>query len=235
MTHSIFFVLALTLFTLLSFLFYSENYRKTISFNYSSLGYVISVDSNSNSNEPINEFNRKYSMLERNLLANYGKFNNNNTTQKSNNNSFKNETTKQAIIQEQCPLIPSNLVGRIPVNTKTTTLDQVKQDLKYLNIEFGGRNRPKNCTARHKVAIIVPYRNRVDNLNSFLRHMHPFLSKQQIDYGIYIVEPLKNLTFNRGLLMNIGFLESLKLTNNDIQCFMFHVGVLLSLQLITDF
>ena len=52
--------------------------------------------------------------------------------------------------------------------------------------------------------------------------MHPFLSKQQIDYGIYVIEPLQNITFNRGLLMNIGFLESLNLTSNKWDCFMFH-------------
>ena len=52
--------------------------------------------------------------------------------------------------------------------------------------------------------------------------MHPFLMKQNLDYGIYIVEPLKELTFNRALLMNIGYLESLKMTNEKWDCFMFH-------------
>lgn len=52
--------------------------------------------------------------------------------------------------------------------------------------------------------------------------MHPFLMKQNIDYGIYIIEPLKELTFNRGLLMNIGYLESLKMTKDKWECFMFH-------------
>jgi hypothetical protein len=215
--NSIAFLSVLTIFTFLSFLFYSENYKNFVTFNYSSIGYIISVDSN----KRLESNNKKYSILERNLLINYDKSN------LIRNNSLdvlynSNETKKI----ELCPLIPSNLIGRIPVNTNKTTLDQVKQDLKYLKVEFGGRNNPKNCTARHKVAIIVPYRNRLDNLNTFLRHMHPFLSKQQIDYGIFIVEPLKNLTFNRGLLMNIGFLESLKLTNNEWQCFMFHVRVL---------
>ncbi len=38
--------------------------------------------------------------------------------------------------------------------------------------------------------------------------MHPFLIKQNIHYRIYIVEPVSNLTFNRAMLMNIGFVES---------------------------
>ena len=68
----------------------------------------------------------------------------------------------------------------------------------------------------------MPYRNRETNLKIFLRHMHPFLIKQQLDYGIYLIEPIQNITFNRGLLMNIGFLESLKLTSNKWDCFVFH-------------
>jgi len=73
-----------------------------------------------------------------------------------------------------------------------------------------------------KVALVVPYRNRDHNLKLFLKHIHPFLSKQQLDYGIYIVEPMPNLEFNRGLLMNIGFLEALKLSGNKWECFIFH-------------
>ncbi len=52
--------------------------------------------------------------------------------------------------------------------------------------------------------------------------MHPFLIKQQLDYGIFLIEPVQNITFNRGLLMNIGFLESLKLSQNKWDCFIFH-------------
>jgi len=52
--------------------------------------------------------------------------------------------------------------------------------------------------------------------------MHPFLIKQQLDYGIYLIEPIQNITFNRGLLMNIGFLESLRLSSNKWDCFIFH-------------
>ena len=92
----------------------------------------------------------------------------------------------------------------------------------FQTLKKGGQSSPDKCLSRHKVAIIVPYRNREMNLMIFLRHMHPFLMKQNIDYGIYIIEPLKELTFNRGLLMNIGYLESLKMTKDKWECFMFH-------------
>ncbi|XP_049276085.1 beta-1,4-N-acetylgalactosaminyltransferase bre-4 [Rhipicephalus sanguineus] len=52
----------------------------------------------------------------------------------------------------------------------------------------GGRWFPTGCTARHRAAIVVPYRDRLSNLQAFLQHMHPFLQSQQLDYGIYVVE-----------------------------------------------
>ena len=91
-----------------------------------------------------------------------------------------------------------------------------------MSIQIGGLYSPTSCRARYKVAIIVPYRNRKHILKIFLNHMHPFLIKQQIEYGIYLIEPMQNLTFNRGLLMKIGFLQSLNLTDNKWDCFIFH-------------
>jgi hypothetical protein len=89
-------------------------------------------------------------------------------------------------------------------------------------LKIGGKWAPRECKARHKVALVIPYRDRERNLELFLEHMHPFLSKQQLDYGIYLIEPLGNVTFNRGLLMNIGFEEALKDELDDWSCFTFH-------------
>ncbi len=107
---------------------------------------------------------------------------------------------------------------------KNRALDfkKIEKILKKLDIKLGGLSAPRECKSRHKVALIVPYRNREENLKIFLNNMHPFLAKQQIDYGIYLVEPIANVDFNRGLLMNIGFLESLKLSANKWDCFILH-------------
>ena len=81
------------------------------------------------------------------------------------------------------------------------------------------------CESKHRLAIIVPNRDRLKNLLIFLNNMHEFLTKQQITYGIYLVEPVEGLTFNRGLIFNIGFLEATKDGNNyDLEwdCFVFH-------------
>ncbi|XP_063788214.1 beta-1,4-galactosyltransferase 1-like [Pseudophryne corroboree] len=49
--------------------------------------------------------------------------------------------------------------------------------------------------------------------------MHPFLQKQQGDYGIYVIEQIENTTFNRAKLMNVGFKEAAK--DYDYNCFIF--------------
>lgn len=50
--------------------------------------------------------------------------------------------------------------------------------------------------------------------------MHQILPKQEIDYGIFIVEQEGEGQFNRAKLFNVGYLETLKLYDYD--CFIFH-------------
>ncbi|XP_053324069.1 beta-1,4-galactosyltransferase 1-like [Spea bombifrons] len=91
--------------------------------------------------------------------------------------------------------------------------------LENLNITFGGHSKPKNCTALQKIAIIIPFRNRELHLTYWLFYMHPFLQKQQGDYGIYVVEQHGQSMFNRAKLMNIGYTEAVK--DYDYNCFIF--------------
>jgi len=53
---------------------------------------------------------------------------------------------------------------------------------------IGGSWRPSNCSSRHRIAVVVPYRDRQRHLRVFLRYMHPFLQRQMLDYAIYVVE-----------------------------------------------
>ena len=81
-----------------------------------------------------------------------------------------------------CPLIPPGLSGVRLINLNSNiTLNELKRRLKTKQraLKLGGRWQPPYCISRHKVAIIVPYRDRLNNLEMFLRHMHPFLSRQQ--------------------------------------------------------
>lgn len=122
-----------------------------------------------------------------------------------------------------CPIIPPNLGTRIPINKTAFSIEQIEKLplIEQLGIEPGGFGKPHTCRANYRVAIVVPYRDRLENLELFLAHMHPFLSKQQLEYGIYIAEPVEKITFNRGLLMNIGYKEAIK-DSDKWDCFVFH-------------
>ncbi|KAJ1530865.1 hypothetical protein ONE63_005708 [Megalurothrips usitatus] len=87
-------------------------------------------------------------------------------------------------------------------------------------IRPGGHWEPSHCLAQHKVALIIPYRNRRKHLENFLSYMHSFLQAQLIEYSIYVVEQTSKFAFNRGLLFNIGYSTALRY--EQIPCFIFH-------------
>jgi hypothetical protein len=117
-------------------------------------------------------------------------------------------------------------VGYKPYNSteliKPITNEHVLKALSNQNITFGGKWSPNYCVSRNYVAIIIPYRNRKKHLKQFLLHMHPIFARQELSYGIYLIEPVANITFNRGLLMNIGFIESNKDGENKWKCHSYH-------------
>ena len=56
-----------------------------------------------------------------------------------------------------------------------------------------GTYGPAECLARQKVAVIIPYRDRVAMLKVILRHLHPLLQRQQAHYGIYVIEQVRRV------------------------------------------
>jgi len=60
----------------------------------------------------------------------------------------------------------------------------------------------------HKLGIIVPYRDREDQLKVFKQRIQDYLGEQ--DYELIIVEQKDENDFNRGKLLNIGFLTAIK-------------------------
>ncbi|XP_022093697.1 beta-1,4-galactosyltransferase 6-like isoform X2 [Acanthaster planci] len=84
----------------------------------------------------------------------------------------------------------------------------------------GGHWIPAKCHPRWKVAIIVPFRDRFYQLPIFLRNIVPFLKRQKLEFGIYVIEQANGLDFNRAMLMNVGFQQALNFSRWD--CFIFH-------------
>lgn len=118
-----------------------------------------------------------------------------------------------------CPIKPPNLIGPIDVDANYESLQSVEARF-HGRLLDGGWYKPTDCVARDRVAIVVPYRDRASQLPIFLKNIHPFLMKQQIEYGIFIIEQTADNEFNRASLLNVGFKEALKLHQWD--CFIFH-------------
>ncbi|NXA43104.1 B4GT3 galactosyltransferase, partial [Eudromia elegans] len=84
----------------------------------------------------------------------------------------------------------------------------------------GGRYRPPACEPRSRTAIVIPHRNREGHLGHLLYYLHPFLQRQQLQYGIYVVHQAGNSTFNRAKLLNVGVKEALK--DEEWDCLFLH-------------
>ncbi|XP_029029670.1 beta-1,4-galactosyltransferase 1-like [Betta splendens] len=132
--------------------------------------------------------------------------------------SMEPEAQPPAKALEKCPETSPLLVGPLRVEFNTlVNLEQIKSE--NPNLEYGGRFRPKDCEALQKVAIIIPFRNRDEHLKYWLYYMHPILQRQQLDYGVYVINQDGDQLFNRAKLLNIGFTESLR--EYDYDCFVF--------------
>ncbi|TKR64209.1 hypothetical protein L596_024782 [Steinernema carpocapsae] len=119
---------------------------------------------------------------------------------------------------ELCPEAPPDLVGPIKPDLSLYKFEETAN--MFPSLENGGHGYPESCQARHRVAIIVPCRDRESHLRIFLKNLHALLQKQQLDYGIFVLDQSENQTFNKAKLMNMGFVEARKLYNWD--CFIFH-------------
>lgn len=118
-----------------------------------------------------------------------------------------------------CPPTPPDLDGPIKIDIEEESIEAVESRFRS-HLLPGGWFKPSECNPKDRVAIVVPYRDRANHLPIFLKNIHALLMKQQIEYGIFVVEQIADGLFNRAALLNVGFLEALKLHQWD--CFIFH-------------
>jgi len=59
-----------------------------------------------------------------------------------------------------------------------------------------------------RLGILVPYRARPEHLPVFLTYMTAYMARHGLPYRLYVVEQLGALPFNRGWLLNHGFLAA---------------------------
>ncbi|XP_061749314.1 beta-1,4-galactosyltransferase 1-like [Nerophis ophidion] len=127
----------------------------------------------------------------------------------------QNRATQSTVKDLDPPMSP---VGPLRVDfSSPLSLELIKENNGQL--EPGGRYKPKDCEALQKVAIIIPFRKREEHLKYWLYYLHPILQRQQLDYGVYVINQDGDEIFNRAKLLNVGYTEALK--DYDYDCFVF--------------
>ena len=71
-----------------------------------------------------------------------------------------------------------------------------------------------------KYNFIIPYRNRKEHLNEFMKRFTEYLKDKDVDVQFYIIHQINTGEFNRGAMKNIGFLEVCKTRPDGL--FIFH-------------
>lgn len=82
-----------------------------------------------------------------------------------------------------------------PVAAAAAGFDSAQHELVY----SGDRAKPK-------MAILVPFRDRFDELLQFAPHMTSFLERQGIPFHIFVLNQIDRYRFNRASLINVGYL-----------------------------
>ncbi|CAH8853867.1 unnamed protein product [Trichobilharzia szidati] len=77
-----------------------------------------------------------------------------------------------------------------------------------------------NSSPKSGVAIVFVCNNRWEQLNTILPNLISILQKQHLCYRIFVIEQEETTLINKAMLMNIGFIEAMKLFH--FACIVFH-------------
>ncbi|GFR61178.1 beta-1,4-galactosyltransferase 4 [Elysia marginata] len=112
---------------------------------------------------------------------------------------------------------PLSLVGRLSAPMVAMDISKIIAMFPFM---ANGHFLPVTYEPLEKIAILIPYRNRKKHLYTLLPVLIPLLMRQNLEFGIYVVELDPPTTFNKGALFNAGFLEIMK--QDDYDCIILH-------------
>ncbi|KAF7630960.1 hypothetical protein Mgra_00008791 [Meloidogyne graminicola] len=124
---------------------------------------------------------------------------------------------------EFCPELEKNVYLKGHVGQATLLIEELEEwEVANANTDLdpGGSWKPVNCTPRHKMAIIIPYRDRKSHLVRLLDFLIPLLKRQFLDFRFIVTEQNGDNLFNKGRIMNAAFLFAQQKLN--VNCVVFH-------------
>eukprot|EP01134_Creolimax_fragrantissima_P008270 CFRG8270T1 len=94
--------------------------------------------------------------------------------------------------------------GHIPKSSALNGMNGIVDTCKGHPIKW----REPRRSGQHRLAIVVPYRDRWKELEQFVPHMEKFLQAQGVDHEYFITNQIDDWRFNRGSLLNTGVIMS---------------------------
>ena len=77
--------------------------------------------------------------------------------------------------------------GLVQLNVyDTLAMDTVERQ--HASVSVGGRWSPANCSAWQKLAILISFRDRYEQLILLLDRLHTLLQRQMMYYQIFVIE-----------------------------------------------
>ena len=90
--------------------------------------------------------------------------------------------------------------------TATTVSDSVKTARTAPSHVAATAVKNEKDWGEHQLAVLVPFRDRYEELLQFAPHIHKFLNRQRIRHQIWVINQQDEYRFNRASLLNIGHL-----------------------------
>ncbi|XP_055546485.1 beta-1,4-galactosyltransferase 7 [Wyeomyia smithii] len=98
------------------------------------------------------------------------------------------------------------MISSLPISSDTCRCEApVEHDKQHER--FQSSFQEVSTSDKPKLAILVPFRDRFDELLRFAPHISAFLNRQQISFHIFVLNQNDRFRFNRASLINVGFLH----------------------------
>lgn len=98
------------------------------------------------------------------------------------------------------------MISSLPISSDTCRCE-APVDHEIQHERFQSSFKELSASDKPKLAILVPFRDRFDELLRFAPHMATFLDRQQIPFHIFVLNQNDRFRFNRASLINAGFLH----------------------------
>nr|XP_019540888.2 beta-1,4-galactosyltransferase 7 [Aedes albopictus] len=96
------------------------------------------------------------------------------------------------------------LISSLPISDTCKCENPAERDIQHE--QFHRSFKELSPSDKHKLAILVPFRDRFDELLRFTPHISRFLNRQHVPFHIFVLNQNDRYRFNRASLINAGFL-----------------------------